>query len=248
MPASNTPPAASAPAPAAPVPTPLAVTRYGVVCASWFPPDKSIRCGAIGPRVHVDIREVLHIATHSSASLRKLFGTWFSNENLESTLLRFGLDMNHWRNVQWGGQGDRRVAVSLFLMLPVLRIVGSDVAVRLADELEARLGMGLDIAVHGTRVPSGDQPQKIEAKLDEIISILIGEKRKEKADQQESTLKRARLEADISRANYERDHPDQAYASKFKAIREALLEASTEGNHELCRSLRVKLSELVHSL
>ena len=278
---------APAPAPASTGAPASAVKRFGVLAAPWFPPERSIRCGCIGSRVFLDLREVLEIVTTSTGARKTLYVAWFANTNFESTCARFGTDKTHLRHVQWGGEGEKRLAGSLFLLLPVLRTVNDDLSRKLADEIESRVGVGLDLAIHGgasngapaTTTPPTTAPdhgnlagqvaemkqtltsisERIERFETHVFSNDAGVtvtgsnapghlKRPRENDDEQDKCMRAKDEAEMARANFERDHPDQAYASKFRVIREQIVLAASDGDTQLRKTLLAKLSELVTSI
>jgi len=218
------------------------------------------------------MKEVLEIVTTSASARKTLFVAWFANGNIDSTNARFGVDKTHLRYVQWGNEGEKRVAGSLYLLLPVLRTI-NDLSRKLADEVESRVGLGLDLAGqtadHGTTIctAAGDH-LTLAAEMAEIKQTLLSisdrisrfethvfsngsgttAKRKHEMDGEDDKCTRAKYEAEMARANFERDHPEQAYASKFRVIRDQIALASSDGDLQLRKALLQKLSELVTSI
>lgn len=283
------PPVASSAPAAEPPPPPVVVHRFGTILAPWFPADSSpIRCGCIDNRVFVDVKEVLQILTTTQEALKELFVNWFSGPTFEQTRKRFGVDRSHWKRVRWGTEGDKRVTASLFLMLPALRSMEGDPSTRLANEIESRIGLGLELAVQTGLAATGTgatvapvtpvapvvPPAASGADLAEIKQTLAaltekmdrfethvlsptattidatdGRKRtRTDAGDENERCTRAKYEAEMALANYERDHPDQAYTTKFRVLREQIVLASREGDSHLHESLRAKLSELVRRI
>ena len=240
----------------------------------------TIRCGYINARVFLDVKDTLSIVTTSPSALKSMFGRYFSKDvSIDDTFKRFGVDSSHWRHVQWGAGGEKHLAGSLYILLPVLRTAENDVSRKLADELESRVGNGLNLETHGSPTPTPEPlpppapapslPAAMEADVAHIKSTLTsltesiariekrlskhaeaapqGQKRSREEDES-SALTHAKYEAELARANFERDHPAEAFAARFKFIRDELAAASQTKDTELYTALRGKLTTLVSSL
>jgi hypothetical protein len=247
----------------------VAMKRVGFVGTPWFPPERTVRAGVIGCRVFLDVRDVLSIITTSSAALRTFFATWFDGFNLEKTLNRFGLDRSHWLfRCTWGAAREERVACSLHLALVVLRHCGgggADLNIKLAAELESRLGLGfgLDVCESKPAPPSAEVTATLEAmkasiqglstKLDAAAATPVAtaaaprrRSAEEDLDAVEShALKRAKHETAMATLKFERENPQKVFRQKYDAIREEIGEATQAGDADEVMRLRKLLTKLI---
>lgn len=229
-----------------------AIRRFGFLGTTWFPPDRTVRAGVVGYRVFVDVRDMLATVTTSAAAVRLFFVSWFDGQNLENTLARFGVDHSHYLlRCTWGGQREERCACSLHLALVVLRHSGVDLNVKLAAELESRLGLGLDLEMPGTKFHCSTN--EVAASLAEIKASVEALKTKVDADVRVADatpiegveLQRAKHEAAMAVCQFEKENPQRAFKERYEVLKEQIARAAEAEDVEWLDRLRGVLTKLI---
>lgn len=256
--------------PAVPIIAAPAIRRFGFMGTTWFPPDRTVRAGVVGYRVFVDVRDMLSIVTTSSAALRNFYVSWFDGPALERTLNRFGFDHSHYLyRCTWGGHREERCACSLHLALSVLRHsgVGVDLNVKLAAELESRLGLGLDLEMPGTKFHSSTSElaatlgeikttvEELKTRLDAGVRVedVVGKtdstnaKRSAEHELQAEELKRAKHQAAMQLYKFERENPERVFKERYEVLKEQISHAVESGDVEWVAKLRGLLTRLILS-